>query len=115
MVSRVVLTTKDGKVIRHWDIKQIKNNTDALKVQMGDILEIYDGVYLRITYCGNTKPDNHRAFCAHIFGAEERWGLKDETPVAFGKNGISNSFHNYETGDYFDFCLGTRSYLWLGD
>ena len=115
MVSRVVLTTKDGKVIRHWDIKQIKNNKDALEVQIGDIVEIYDGIYLRITYCGNTRNRVHRAWCGRLFGAEERWGLKDNEVIALGPNGIAANFNKYEEGDFFDFMLGKNSYLWLGD
>jgi hypothetical protein len=115
MVSRVVLVSMDGKVIRHWDIKQIITNNDALKIQVGDILEIYENMYLRITYCGNTKRYTHRAWCGRLFGAKGKWGLDDNSVIALGPNGIAENFNKYEEGDFFDFMLGKNSYLWLGE
>ena len=121
MRSQTAIITKvygKDKVIRYWDISQIRNNKDALLVEKDDYL-LFKEVTFQVTYCGNTKSEGmfqpgHRAWVGRMFGAKERWGFNDNAVVAWGPKGMADNFANYEKGKFFPFCLGTDSYLWLG-
>ena len=113
------------KTIRHWDIGYIRHNGDALMVKIGDILE-YKEIWFEVTFCGDTKVQvdplygfvtdaGHRAWCGRMHGAKERWGIADNTVVAWGPNGIAKSFPQYEAGELFEIGGNVTSYLWLGE
>lgn len=116
MISKTIHIKNErnvNKIIKHWELCQIKDNNDALEVNVGDIIE-HEEMYVRITYCGNARPNSHRAWCGRVYNAKSRWGLKDDTVIAWGPMGVANSFYDYENGNFLDFCLGKESYLWLG-
>ena len=119
MMSRMIIATREKhsgkeKIIRYWDIKQIQNNKDAMEVLVGDVIEYFE-VQFTVTYSGNSKHDGHRAWCGRIFNAYQRWGLKDDTVIAWGPRGMASNFSYYDDGNFYDFCLPNSSYLWLGD
>jgi hypothetical protein len=111
----IVITKENGKEIvrRYWDLHQIHSDKDARQVEVGDIIE-YKEVSFRVTYLGKSKHDNHRAWVGRIFGAQERWGLKDNDVIAWGPKGMASNFAYYDDGNFYDFCVSNNSYLWVG-
>lgn len=117
MLSHIIKSTMvNGKraIIKYWDLYQIRNNMDAMQVQVGDVI-LYEEISFKVTYLGKSKRDGHRAWTGKIYGAEERWSLSDNTIITWGPAGIANTFYQYDDGNFFEFCLGKNSYLWLGN
>lgn len=118
MMSHKMIITRDhtgkDKIIRYWDIGQIQNNRDAMVIDIGDVIE-HGEMYFKVTYKGNSKRDGHRAWCGRIFNSPAHWGLKDDEVIAWGPRGVASNFSYYDDGNFYDFCLGTDGYLWVGD
>jgi hypothetical protein len=112
MMSHTVSILSDGKIVRRWDISQLKTIKDALEINREDFID-FEEISFKITYIGNDKHDGHRAWVGRIFGAEKRWGLADDTIIAWGPKGIARNFPEYEDRKFLDFVYGNSSYLWI--
>lgn len=98
MISRHAYSDKrTGKVHRHWDISQIRNEADAKKISIGDVIE-YKDFRLHVTWI-NTDG-KAPVFIGHMKGdIPEEWGelkKKNLTTIAWGPKGIASSYPTYK-------------------
>ena len=111
MMSHITIITLGDKIQRFWYLDHIRmTKQDASLPCVGDVIQ-HGFLSLYITHIG-FDTESYPVWVGRLFGAPlDKYGLKQEEIVAWGRKGLARSLPAYKDGNYYSFTTD-KSYLW---